>query len=174
MEGVAEYIIGTPEFIAPEIIRGEYNNQKVDFGPPVDMWSLGVILYILLIGNSPFLANNTDAVFDLIKKGEYSLDASVVREISSEGKDLITKLFELDPSRRITASEALRHPWITEFHELSKKTLPHVAARIKRFNARIKFRMGIRAVIASNRFMKYSIDKRQKIVNDVLYSFQKK
>eukprot|EP01103_Thecamoeba_quadrilineata_P019685 TRINITY_DN8085_c0_g1_i1.p1 TRINITY_DN8085_c0_g1~~TRINITY_DN8085_c0_g1_i1.p1 ORF type:complete len:445 (-),score=78.86 TRINITY_DN8085_c0_g1_i1:98-1432(-) len=157
LEGVWDYIVGTPEFIAPEVITG-----GVEFGAPVDIWSSGIILYIMLMGSSPFIADDTDAIFALIKKGEYTICDS----ITEKARDLLAEMLQMNPFDRITASEALDHPWITEPETLPSTPLPFVTQRIRRFNARLKLRMGITAVIVTNRFLA-NLKKRRMVLRDL-------
>ena len=97
---------GTPCYIAPEILRREY------YGKPVDMWSAGVVLYILLCGYAPFYDEDQRRLFEKIKRGRYCFDEDAWGDISREAKDLIMGLLQLDPAKRLTATEALRHPWV--------------------------------------------------------------
>lgn len=97
---------GTPCYIAPEILKREY------YGKPVDMWSAGVCLYILLSGYAPFYDEDQRRLFEKIKKGQYCFDEDAWGDISPEAKHLIAGLLQLDPAKRLTAAEALRHPWV--------------------------------------------------------------
>lgn len=97
---------GTPCYIAPEILKREY------YGKPVDMWSAGVVLYILLCGYAPFYDEDQRRLFEKIKRGQYCFDEDAWGDISREAKDLIAGLLQLDPANRLTAAEALRHPWV--------------------------------------------------------------
>ena len=96
---------GTPAYIAPEVLSGEGYS-----GFPVDLWSCGVVLYSLLIGNIPFKAQNLNELQGLIISGNYKR----VSGISKNAKDLLNKLLEIDPAKRINVDEALNHPWFLE------------------------------------------------------------
>lgn len=98
-------IIGTLEYMAPEIFDGNYNEK-------VDIWSLGVLLYVLLSGNSPFGSDSEEAIKLNIKKGIYHLDGQDWQEVSPEAKDLIRKLLVVNPNERFSAQEALNHCWV--------------------------------------------------------------
>ena len=95
---------GTPAYIAPEIL---INNDGY-FGPPVDVWSSGVVLYAMLSGNVPFKGNNIKDLHQVIINGSYSN----IKDISNEAKDLICKIFEVNPLKRINIDEILNHPWM--------------------------------------------------------------
>ena len=98
---------GTPNYVAPEILfqRG--------YGKEVDVWSLGVILFILLCGYPPFYDESDSALFELIMKGRFEFDERYWSEISAEAKDLISKMLIVDPKVRLSTQQVLAHPWIT-------------------------------------------------------------
>mmetsp|Transcript_15067 Transcript_15067/g.27759 ORF Transcript_15067/g.27759 Transcript_15067/m.27759 type:complete len:343 (+) Transcript_15067:43-1071(+) len=109
-EGHAELktTCGTPGYVAPEIISGKR------YGKAVDMWSLGVILYILLCGYPPFYDDNQAVLFKKIKKGDYQLDPDFWAGVSEHAKDLVRGLLVVDPVSRFTVEDVLQHPWIRE------------------------------------------------------------
>eukprot|EP01084_Bolivina_argentea_P195581 335477_1 len=100
--------IGSSYYVAPEILLCKEYNQSVD------MWSLGVIIYILLCGFPPFFDVNLNdkTLYDLIKKGEYSFRSPFWDNVSEYGKDLIRKLLVVDSDKRMTAKKMLKHSWI--------------------------------------------------------------
>jgi len=98
---------GTPGYVAPEVLK----NRGYDSGA-VDMWSAGVVLYILLCGFPPFYEDELPALFDQIMKGRYDFPSPWWDKISKEAKDLVSKLLTVDPAKRFTASQCLKHPWI--------------------------------------------------------------
>jgi calcium-dependent protein kinase len=100
--------IGTPYYIAPEIWKKHYNRE-------CDIWAIGVVTFILLSGTPPFNAATDDAMKKLIMAGKYEFKPEkVFANISDNCKDLVSKMLEYEPSKRITAEEALHHPWFTE------------------------------------------------------------
>ena len=99
-------VVGTPYYVAPEIINGNY-------GPECDLWSLGVILYTLLAGYHPFRGDNRNEIFKNVLKGKYSLKEKEFNSVSLEAKELIKKLLNRDAKKRIKAHEALQDPWFT-------------------------------------------------------------
>jgi calcium/calmodulin-dependent serine protein kinase len=105
--------IGTPNYMAPEIV------QRLPYSKPVDIWSCGVLMFVLLSGKLPFVGSNK-RIFELITSGDFSMEGPEWDNISEYGKDLIRKMLQLDPNERITASQALEHPWIKVI-----KQIPH-------------------------------------------------
>ncbi|CAG8680007.1 27058_t:CDS:2 [Dentiscutata erythropus] len=109
---------GTPGYVAPEVL-----SQK-GYSIPCDIWSLGVILYTVLSGYTPFWGQDQAALFDSILKGRYDFDEDYWDHISNEAKDLINKMLTYKPSERITAHDALKHPW---FEYAAKLTVPQAS-----------------------------------------------
>jgi calcium-dependent protein kinase len=89
-------LAGTPYYIAPEVLKGYY-------GIECDIWSLGVLLFLLLSGDYPFDGDNRSEVFEKIKKGKFKYENKVWNTISKEGKNLLQQMLNKDPKRRITA-----------------------------------------------------------------------
>ena len=100
-------LVGSSYYIAPEVIEKHYDEK-------CDIWSCGVIMYILLSGRPPFGGDNDDEIMEQVKIGKYDLEESPFDKISNSGKDLIKKLLIFDPKKRISAREALDHPWFKE------------------------------------------------------------
>lgn len=98
--------IGTPGYVAPCILQG------VGYGTKADVWSLGVILYCMLGGYPPFRDNNRQKLFQKIIHGQYEFHESKWADVSEEAKGLIRLLLTIDPAQRMTAREALEHPWM--------------------------------------------------------------
>ncbi|CAL9697143.1 unnamed protein product [Knipowitschia caucasica] len=97
---------GTPEYIAPEIlVRKPYTNA-------VDMWALGVISYILLSGTMPFEDDNRMRLYRQILKGKYSFTGEPWPSVSNLAKDFVERILTVDPAQRLTAGQALKHPWV--------------------------------------------------------------
>ncbi|KAI8993411.1 kinase-like domain-containing protein [Pilobolus umbonatus] len=97
---------GTPGYVAPEVLKG------TGHGKPVDLWSVGVITYTVLSGYTPFFGEDQNELFEHIMRGKYEYDEDYWCDISDEAKDFIDKLLTFNPKNRITAEEALKHPWI--------------------------------------------------------------
>ncbi|PFH35285.1 calcium-dependent protein kinase CDPK5 [Besnoitia besnoiti] len=98
-------VVGTPYYVAPEVLFGKYGSE-------CDMWSAGVILYILLCGYPPFHGKDNQEILKKVQVGEYSFDPRHWRRVSDHAKDLVKRCLTYVPGKRITAAEALRHPWI--------------------------------------------------------------
>ena len=97
-------LVGSSYYIAPEVIRGKYDEE-------CDLWSVGVIMYMMLIGTPPFNGRDDDSIMRSAQRGKYDTSCAEYQALSPNAKDLITKLLKYDPSDRITAKDALTHPW---------------------------------------------------------------
>lgn len=149
--------LGTPGYVAPEIL----NNQP--YGIPVDMWSCGVIIFVVLGGYAPFPQAPTNAngeqdnqvMFDKIKTADFDFDPRWWSDVSAHAKDLIRKLLTVDTKKRLTARQALRHPWFLDNpSDLVKINLDKNLAEMKKWNARRKFKAAVHGVIATERVRK--------------------
>jgi len=98
-------LVGTPYYIAPEVLRRNYNKS-------CDLWSVGVIAYILLCGYPPFNGRNNEETHRLVLKGLLSFPSEEWKGVSREARDFICRLLMMDPSKRMTSEQALKHPWI--------------------------------------------------------------
>jgi calcium/calmodulin-dependent protein kinase I len=135
---------GTPGYVAPEILEAK------PYGKEVDMWSVGVIAYILLCGFPPFYDESNSKLFKAIKSGVYQYPSPFWDEVSSEAKDLVDHLLVLDTSARFTADQALNHPWM-KGEGLNSGNLQHFQSSLKAYNARRKFKATILTVQMMNR-----------------------
>lgn len=137
-------VVGSAYYVAPEVLRRNY-------GKEIDVWSAGVILYILLSGFPPFWAETEKGIFEEILKGHLDLETSPWPSMSSASKDLIRKMLTVDPNNRISAAEALEHPWLKEDGEASDKPIDSaVLIRMKQFRAMNKLKKVALKVIAEN------------------------
>jgi len=100
-------LVGSSYYIAPEVIKKNYNEK-------CDIWSCGVIMYILLSGRPPFGGDDDREIMENVKKGKYDLESSPFNKVSKSALDLIKKLLIMEVNKRITAQEALNHPWFKE------------------------------------------------------------
>lgn len=139
-------VIGSSFYISPEALEGNYS-------PKCDMWSAGVILYILLCGQAPFQGANDDQIFAKITKGTFSMDQPVWGRVSDSAKDLIRALLIKNVDERIDTSEALQHSWISTSHQsspLKSETMTQVINNLKRFNSTTKLKDAVYTFIASH------------------------
>lgn len=135
-ESQMETICGTPQYVAPEVIQG---TPGLIYSPAVDLWSAGVVLFILLGGYPPFYDESEPALFAQIRKGTFSFDDPVWDTISDNAMDLIRHLLTTDAAARLNAAQALEHPWIRNADNATKSTLTltrknlakHVGGRVK-------------------------------------------
>ena len=97
-------LVGSSYYIAPEVLRGNYDEA-------CDLWSIGVIMYIMLVGTPPFNGEEDDDILNAVKIGHYDTTLPQYERLSPNAKDLISKLLKYQPNERITAEEALKHPW---------------------------------------------------------------
>jgi calcium/calmodulin-dependent protein kinase I len=137
---------GTPGYVAPEILHG------VAYGTKADMWSLGVITYILLGGYPPFIEQNQRELFKKIKKGQYEFHPEYWGGISSGGKDLISKLLTVHPNKRISANEALRSSWVLGGDsQLEGFDLGNNLEQFRKYNAKRKLKQAVLTLMATNK-----------------------
>ena len=97
-------VFGTSYYLAPEVIEGTYSEK-------CDVWSVGVIMYILLCGEPPFNAATDEEVVELIKQGEFEMEGEHWDHVTDEAKNLIASLLLTEANGRLSAQEAFQHPW---------------------------------------------------------------
>jgi len=136
---------GTPDYAAPEVLTGESSYEK-----SVDLWSVGVITYVLLCGFPPFFAKTQPALFEKIIKAEYSFPDPEWTYISDIAKDFIRKLLVLDPKKRLTAEEALEHPFLSGGSALGTKTLAIESTMSRYMSERKKEKLNANPNIETN------------------------
>eukprot|EP01127_Copromyxa_protea_P004764 TRINITY_DN1458_c0_g1_i2.p1 TRINITY_DN1458_c0_g1~~TRINITY_DN1458_c0_g1_i2.p1 ORF type:complete len:286 (-),score=64.71 TRINITY_DN1458_c0_g1_i2:117-974(-) len=112
---------GTPFYVAPDILLA---TDETGYGPSVDMWAVGVILYILLSGRLPFSGDDDDELFRSIMEGDLVWKSPQFDTVSDDAKDLISNLIVVDPEARFTAKQALEHKFITHVRKLHSLSLP--------------------------------------------------
>jgi serine/threonine protein kinase len=140
--------VGTPSYLAPEVL--DMLDNSVPYGKEVDLWAVGVILYILLCGFPPFYGETDDDIYDQIQEADFTFPSPAWDAISPGAIDLIEKLLTRNPKNRITALAALQHPWILG-HSTPEKHLSNTLTELKKFNAKRKLKGAIKAVQALNR-----------------------
>ncbi|GMJ09494.1 calmodulin-domain protein kinase cdpk isoform 2 [Hibiscus trionum] len=135
-------VVGSPYYVAPEVLRKHY-------GPEADVWSAGVIVYILLSGVPPFWGETEQEIFEEVLHGELDFTSDPWPDISESAKDLVKKMLVRDVKKRITAHEVLRHPWVQVDGVAPDKPLDSVVlSRLKQFSAMNKLKKMALKVIA--------------------------
>ncbi|XP_050840283.1 death-associated protein kinase 2-like isoform X2 [Serinus canaria] len=143
-------LCGTPQYIAPEVINYE------PLSPATDMWSIGVITYILLSGLSPFQGETDAETLSNIVAGAYEFEERCFSQTSELAKDFIRQLLLKEPERRMTAAECLVHPWIKPLSRkqvLSRSRSSINMRNFRKFNARRKWKLSYNTVSACNRLL---------------------
>ena len=137
---------GTPGYVAPEVLEGKV------YGTKADVWSIGVITYVLLGGYPPFIDQNQRKLFSKIRKGEYEFHPEYWGQVSKGAKDLIKSMLTVNPRERISCKEALENnQWLgAKKSTLAKKDLGKNLEEFKKFNAKRKFRAAVQGVVAAN------------------------
>ncbi|KAG2683453.1 hypothetical protein I3760_10G031600 [Carya illinoinensis] len=135
-------IVGSPYYMAPEVLKRNY-------GPEIDVWSAGVILYILLCGFPPFWAETEQGVAQAIIKSVVDFRKDPWPKVSDNAKDLVKKMLNPDPKRRLTAQEVLDHPWLQNANKAPNVSLGEtVRARLKQFSLMNKLKKRALRIIA--------------------------
>ena len=139
-----DYRIGTLNYLAPEVIRKKYTER-------CDVWSCGVILYVLLSGKLPFSNKAKAETVKLIQVGEYDIEGGVWESISSDAKDLVVSMLEVNPVKRLTAAGAFAHPWLQNCSQppIKANLLQIVSQNLKSFNETSKLQRAVIRFIAS-------------------------
>uniref|UniRef100_J3MIQ6 non-specific serine/threonine protein kinase n=1 Tax=Oryza brachyantha TaxID=4533 RepID=J3MIQ6_ORYBR len=137
-------VVGSPYYVAPEVLMKHYGRE-------VDVWSAGVIIYILLSGVPPFWDESEQGIFEQVLKGDLDFSSDPWPAISDGAKDLVRKMLNRDPRKRLTAHEALCHPWVCVDGVAPDKPLDSaVLTRLKQFSAMNKLKKMALRVIAEN------------------------
>mmetsp|Transcript_19920 Transcript_19920/g.28025 ORF Transcript_19920/g.28025 Transcript_19920/m.28025 type:complete len:333 (-) Transcript_19920:202-1200(-) len=157
-DNMMETACGTPGYVAPEVLKKQkYNNA-------VDVWSLGVILYILLCGFPPFYHDKTQKLYQQIKQGKYDFPDPYWQDITDSAKDLIKKMLTVDPDKRITIQQIMDHPWISGSAASTRQFGKEHGIRLRKLQARRKLRKSIQMIIAVNRFSHF-LDQYSKLMS---------
>ncbi|XP_066570371.1 calcium/calmodulin-dependent protein kinase type II subunit beta isoform X1 [Amia ocellicauda] len=137
---------GTPGYLSPEVLR------KEAYGKPVDIWACGVILYILLVGYPPFWDEDQHKLYQQIKAGAYDFPSPEWDTVTPEAKNLINQMLTINPAKRITAQEALKHPWVCQRSTVaSMMHRQETVECLKKFNARRKLKGAILTTMLATR-----------------------
>lgn len=123
--GALSTICGTPQYVAPEIIKG--GKEPYTYGKECDLWSCGVILFILLGGYPPFYDSSEPGLFRKIRAGKYNMNDPVWDAVSKDAKDLLANLLNVNPAERLTVDQVLRHKWMSEDDSKQHRALSTVS-----------------------------------------------
>uniref|UniRef100_A0A3P8Y638 calcium/calmodulin-dependent protein kinase n=1 Tax=Esox lucius TaxID=8010 RepID=A0A3P8Y638_ESOLU len=127
---------GTPGYLSPEVLR------KDPYGKPVDIWACGVVLYILLVGYPPFWDEDQHKLYQQIKAGAYDFPSPEWDTVTPEAKNLINQMLTINPAKRITAEQALKHPWVCQRSTVaSMMHRQETVECLRKFNARRKLKV---------------------------------
>lgn len=136
-------MVGTPGYVAPEVVKREV------YGPPVDMWACGVLLYIMLSGKMPFYGRDDAECLRRIAAGQYTMPDREWKSISTEAKSLVKSLLQVDPEKRLTANAALQHTFVAQPSELSDEPIANDLKGIH--SSRRKFKKAVMAAVSVER-----------------------
>ncbi|XP_036222983.1 calcium/calmodulin-dependent protein kinase type II alpha chain isoform X4 [Bactrocera oleae] len=137
---------GTPGYLSPEVLK------KEPYGKSVDIWACGVILYILLVGYPPFWDEDQHRLYSQIKAGAYDYPSPEWDTVTPEAKNLINQMLTVNPNKRITAAEALKHPWICQRERVASVVhRQETVDCLKKFNARRKLKGAILTTMLATR-----------------------
>ncbi|CAN4108539.1 unnamed protein product [Withania somnifera] len=139
-------LFGSIDYVSPEALSRDKITTKTD------IWSLGVIVYILLSGYPPFFAPSNRQKQQMILNGQFSFDEKTWKNISSSAKQLISSLLKVDPNMRPTAQEIVEHPWVRGELAKEEEMDAEIVSRLQSFNARRKFRAAAMASVLSSSF----------------------
>ncbi|XP_022163824.1 calcium/calmodulin-dependent protein kinase type II alpha chain isoform X16 [Myzus persicae] len=137
---------GTPGYLSPEVLK------KEPYGKPVDIWACGVILYILLVGYPPFWDEDQHRLYAQIKAGAYDYPSPEWDTVTPDAKNLINQMLTVNPAKRVTASDALKHPWICYREKVASAVhRQETVDCLKKFNARRKLKGAILTTMLATR-----------------------
>jgi len=158
-EGLHNELIGTAYYMAPEVIKSNYNEK-------CDLWSCGVIMFILLSGTAPFPGKNEQDILSRISIGDFSFKHKIFNNVSKEAKDLITQLLTYDPEKRIDVRRALRHKFFTSQSEVNIIDMNYryeVMTNLRNIKVEYKFQQAVITFITHNFIANEEIQNLRKV-----------
>ncbi|XP_042215656.1 calcium/calmodulin-dependent protein kinase type 1-like [Homarus americanus] len=157
--GIMATACGTPGYVAPEVLA-----QK-PYGKAVDVWSIGVIAYILLCGYPPFYDENDANLFAQILKGEFEFDSPYWDEISDSAKDFIRQLMCVDVEKRYTCKQSLNHPWISGNAASDRNIHSSVSEQLKKNFAKSRWRQLMHAIVMVHKMQRLALSSTNMVVD---------
>ena len=142
-------IVGSSYYIAPEVLNKNYSKK-------CDIWSAGVILYMFIVGHAPFDGDSDNLIMQKVKKGKFQKNEERWKNSSLEVRDLINKLLVYEPEKRLTAKEALKHPWFEKanseifYNNISREDIINCIKNLLSYNIKSKFEELVWAYIIHN------------------------
>lgn len=155
--------VGSPYYIAPEVLARNYNDK-------CDIWSCGVILYVLLVGYPPFTGNSTDDLLKNVSKGQYSMDGIYWKNISKDAKELVASMLEFSPKKRISAEDALKSKWLMSNSNSTitdAGVFKDVLKNMKNFDAGEKFQQATIAYIVHFLYPSNELEELKKVFKSI-------
>ena len=146
--------VGTPYYTAPEVLKNNYNEK-------CDLWSCGVMMYLMLCGKQPFEGDNDDEIYEKIRLCKIDFNDEEWDNISNDAKDLIKKLLIKDAKKRYSAREALAHPWIVKNKnrvKIDNKKFAEIVKNLRNYSAKLKLQQATLAYIVHNLVHKEDCD----------------
>mmetsp|Transcript_7440 Transcript_7440/g.33079 ORF Transcript_7440/g.33079 Transcript_7440/m.33079 type:complete len:240 (-) Transcript_7440:2723-3442(-) len=137
--------VGTPLYVAPELIR------RRQYGPPIDVWACGVIMYMMLSGKLPFKASSKEELFRSILHKPVTFPDKYWHDISEEAKNLLRGLLQKDPKKRLPAGSALHHDWFSKSLPSLPLNYKHEEGELSNHNRQADIRTAIRVVVLASR-----------------------
>ena len=142
-------VVGSSYYIAPEVLKKSYNEK-------CDTWSIGVILYMLIVGRAPFDGADDDEIIQNIRRGKYNSEHKKLLDSSKEVQDLVKKLLQVDVKKRLSAMEALKHPWFKKFNgksiysNIEESKIKMYLERLRHYQINSKFQQMVWLFIVHN------------------------
>jgi len=147
-QATMETACGTPEYLAPELVSMVANEdeQEQTYSSKVDIWAIGVILYVMISGFHPFYTGNQAQLYDAIMKGQYSFPNPAFAKVSRETKDFISWVLVVNPAKRPSAEELLKHPWVQKGENSLKEEALGTSTTLGEYNTKRQSRKSLKKV----------------------------
>uniref|UniRef100_A0A7S0VZK5 Protein kinase domain-containing protein n=1 Tax=Hemiselmis tepida TaxID=464990 RepID=A0A7S0VZK5_9CRYP len=147
-QATMETACGTPEYLAPELVSMVANEDETEqtYSSKVDIWAIGVILYVMISGFHPFYTGNQAQLYDAIMKGQYSFPNPAFAKVSRETKDFISWVLVVNPAKRPSAEDLLKHPWVIKGSKSLKEEELGTATTLGEYNTKRQSRKSLRKV----------------------------